>query len=214
MNIKARFVFLLFVLPFFLLGGCATLPTRGEITPKLSADSGANVALAVIEARPYVLSGEKPPKFEGIFRGGFGIPLTVLRPKRPEEERFVDLLSGMIKDGLTDAGARVAVVRMPLGASMDDTWKKMVETGAERYIVMRVHESNWDAGGFNFSYKYDFGVIVAGKGATVRGTKNFTGQQANKPSEKFNVFDMHSVVYRELIELMFADPTIRTALQN
>jgi hypothetical protein len=214
MHTTPRVAWLFAVLSAALLAGCATPAEKSEITPKFYSSAEKNVALTVIEARPYVLSGDKTPKFEGLVRGAFGIPHTFNRPNRPPEERFVDFLAQMIRDGLADAGTNVAIVAMPNGASLDDAWKKMSETGAARYIAIRVLESNWDVGGFTFSYKYDMGVHVAGPGSFKMQAKQFSANEQNKPSGKHNVWDMHSVRYKEILESMFADPLISQALQN
>jgi hypothetical protein len=172
------------------------------------------IGLTVIENRRYVLGGEKNEKYEGLIRGGFGIPVTIDRPDRPAEERFVDLLSAMIKDGLSDAGAGVTVTSMPRGSSVADAVKKMAAAKPGRYVVMVVNDSNWDAGGLNFRYVYDFVVYVTSPSGETIGVKRFTGTQANAPSDKHNVFDMHSVIYRQLIESMFSEPVIRNALSG
>jgi hypothetical protein len=209
-----------FLLPFLLvallLGGCATPVDKSEITPKLYSNADKNIALAVIEARPYVVTGNKTPKFEGIVRGGFGVPLSVDRPNRPAEERFVDYLAGMIKDGMAQAGAKVTVLAVPVNASLEDTLAKMAPSGASRYVVLRVLESNWDMGGISgmLAYKYDFSLFVAGPGGFQTQGKNLAANEANKASDKYNVFDMHSVRYREILETLFADPAIRSALLN
>ena len=206
----------LFALTTVILGGCATPIERSEATPKLYSIPEKSIALAVLEARPYVVSGNKTPKFEGIVRGGFGIPHTLDRPNRPAEERFVDLLAGLVKDGLTDAGAKVEIIAMPVGASLQATLKQMAEGNAPRYVVIQVLESNWDAGGIsgNFLYKYDFGIYVGRPGAAQPAGKQFLANESNKASEKYNVFDMHSVRYKQIIESMFEDPLIKKALQH
>ena len=210
----ARGFFLLsFLLAALFLGGCATPVDKSEITPKLYSNADKNIALAVIEARPYVITGNKTPKFEGIVRGGFGIPVAVDRPNRPADERFVDYLAGMIKDGMEQAGAKVTLLTVPVNAPLEDTLAKMGPTGASRYVVLRVVESNWDMGGISgmLAYKYDFSLFVAGPGRQTQG-KTLAANEANKASDKYNVFDMHSVRYREILEQMFADPAIRSAL--
>jgi len=215
---KTRFALklLLPILGVFLVYGCATVARvpKSEITPKLYSGTEKNVAVSVIEARPYVVSGNKGPRFEGIFRDDWGIPLSFLAPERPGEEPFAGLLSGMIKDGLSDAGANVSVVSLPAGSPVDDAWKKMSETGASRYILLRVSESNWDVGGRTPTYKYDFGLIVASKGSTVLGSKNLAGVQNLTDRTRRHPLDTFSLTYRSFIENMFSDPAIKKALGN
>jgi len=215
MKTRCAFEQLVPILVVFLVCGCATRIPKSEITPKLYSGTEKNVAVGVIEARPYVLSGNKGPRFEGIFRDGFGMPLPgFTAPERPGEEPFAGLLSGMIKDGLSDAGANVSVVNLPAGSPVDDAWKKMSETGASRYILLRVSESNWDVGGRTPTYKYDFGLIVASKGSTVLGSKNLAGAQNLTDRTRRHPLDAFSLTYRSLIENMFSDPAIRQALGN
>lgn len=214
MNPRSFSAVLCAVVAALFAGGCATPVDKSEITPKLYASADKSVAVSVLEARPYVLNGGKPVKFEGHFRSAFGIPVVVTRPNRPAEERFVDYLAEMVKDGLTQSGVNVSVVPMPNGASVEDTLKKMSATNAARYVVIRVNESNWDAGGMsgNFSYKYDFGVFAARPGGSPE-ARSFAANEANKASDKYNIFDMHSVRYRQIIESMFNDPVIKQVLQ-
>lgn len=199
-----------------LLGGCATPVGKSEVTPTLYPTAEKNIAVSVIEARAYVLSGNKSPKYEGLIRDGFGIPHTVYRPRRPEAERFVDMIAGMIQDGLTANGAKVTVVSVPVGATVEDTWKKLSDTGAGRYIVVRVVESNWQLSPFRerASYSYDFSLLVGGPGGFQTQAKRFAAAEENEKSQQYNVFDMHSVRYRRVIESMFADPVIQQALQK
>jgi len=205
---------LLPILVVFLVCGCTTPVPKSELTPKLYSGTEKNVAVGVIEARPYVVSGEKGPRFEGIMRDEFGMPIpSFFTPKRPGEERFVDLLSGMIKDGLSDAGANVSVVGLPAGSSADDAWKKMSATGASRYILMRVNESNWNDGGRSPTYKYAFRLVVAGKGGTVLGSKDLAGEETRRRG-KHDPLDNYSLTYRRFIESMFSDPAIKQALGN
>jgi len=215
-NMKTRLALkrLLPILPVFLICACAIPVPKSELTPKLYSGAEKNLAVGVIEARPYVVSGEKGPRFEGIMRDQFGMPLpSFIAPDRPGKEPFVDVLSGMIKDGLSNAGANVSVVSLPAGSSPDEAWKKMSGTGAGRYIVLRVKESNWNDGGRTPTYRYDFGLVVAGKGGTVLGAKNLAGER-NEKRERRESFDMYSLVYRSVIENLFSDPAIKQALGN
>lgn len=64
------------------------------------------------------------------------------------------------------------------------------------------------------AYKYDFSLFVAGPGRQIQGKTFAANESNNEDSRKYNVFDMHSVRYREILEQMFADPAITAALQN
>jgi hypothetical protein len=214
MTARRAFKQLFPILVVLLVYGCTTPVPKSELIPRLYSGTEKNVAVGVIEARPYVLSGNRGPRFEGIFRDQFGMPLPAfVAPDRPGKEPFVDLLSSMIKDGLSDAGSNVSVVSLPGGSSEDNAWKKMAETGASRYILMRVNESNWDDGGRSPTYKYDLALVVAGKGGTVLGSKYLSGTQSNRRVRR-DPYDTYSLTYRGLIENMFSDPAIKQALGN
>jgi hypothetical protein len=70
---------LLVLVPILLLGACAVgnrYDYRGAIGGLPVSGSG-DIAVEVIDARPYVVSGHKSPDFVGIQRGGFGNPFDV-----------------------------------------------------------------------------------------------------------------------------------------
>src|SRR4051812_18081252 len=62
------------------LGGCAVGQTYKYSDAPMSLEgvsSAGAVAIAVQDARPYVISGNKAPTFVGLQRGGFGNPFDV-----------------------------------------------------------------------------------------------------------------------------------------
>jgi len=69
-----------------LLGGCVvgqSLPANYEVGPAVATE-GTAVAVTVHDERPYVKSGDKPPYFIGLYRGGFGNPFDVTtKDKQP-----------------------------------------------------------------------------------------------------------------------------------
>jgi hypothetical protein len=63
-----------------LLGGCAFGRTYSysDVPIAMQAiSSSGSVTVAVVDDRPYVLSGGKPDRFVGLMRGGFGNPFDV-----------------------------------------------------------------------------------------------------------------------------------------
>jgi len=196
---------------FVLLAGCATPATKGEVTPSIAKGGAKEIVLSFADRRPYVLSKEKTEKFEGILRGGFGIPYTLDRPNRPASDRFVDLLAEVTRDGFAEAGAKVVVVKVPIGTSIDDAFKKMSSEKGERYLLILVTDSRWDV---FMTYHYDFGfdMIVRDPEGKTLTTRNFGGRVTGNASDKYNLWDMVSVLYKEQLEKALADPSVKQAL--
>jgi hypothetical protein len=61
------------------LGGCAVgnRYDYGSSIRGLPVSGSGQIAVDVVDARPYVLNGEKSPDFVGLQRGGFGNPFDV-----------------------------------------------------------------------------------------------------------------------------------------
>jgi hypothetical protein len=61
------------------LGGCAVgnRYDYGSSITGLPVSGSGKLAVSVVDARPYVLSGDKKPDFVGLQRGGFGNPFDV-----------------------------------------------------------------------------------------------------------------------------------------
>lgn len=63
----------------FALGGCAVgnRYDYGNAISGLPVSGSGTLAVSVVDARPYVVSGDKKPDFVGLQRGGFGNPFDV-----------------------------------------------------------------------------------------------------------------------------------------
>lgn len=71
------------------------------------------VAVSVVDARPYVVSGEKTPDFVGLQRGGFGNPFDVRTGSgRPLADEMRDgIANALQKQGYTTAATGAAAPR-------------------------------------------------------------------------------------------------------
>ena len=72
-----------------LLAGCATPISKKDRTPVFGGQAPAKIAIAVVDHRTFILSGDKEEWFEGIMRGGFGIPHSLKRPVNLKENPFL-----------------------------------------------------------------------------------------------------------------------------
>ena len=68
MNFHTTVRILCLVLIAALVASCATPATRSELTPAYTAQAPSKVTIGVIDNRTYVVSGEKEPWFEGLYR--------------------------------------------------------------------------------------------------------------------------------------------------
>jgi hypothetical protein len=143
------------------LGGCA-VGNRYDYSSSIAGlpiSGTGKVALAVVDARAYVLSGEKKPDFIGLQRGGFGNPFDVRTASgRPMADEMRDAIAQALrKQGYTVVGASDAAFRkMELRVA---EWK----TDAMMHFKLR-----WD---LTLNVYDDHGVLLA------KSTSNGTEEQ-------------------------------------
>jgi hypothetical protein len=161
-----------------------------------------------------VISGNKEPWFEGIVRGGFGIPHTFNRPDRPPNETFADRIAEMLERTFTDAGSQVTVVRLARGSTQPAARGKLKPQTKDAALLIRIHDSRFDAGGFRFDYPYHFQLSVLDREGNTLAQASVQGRDAHTPSGKYNVWDMYGVVYRDKFEQLLVKPEIQLAIAS
>jgi len=130
------------------LAGCALSKTTiEERTPELKYTTKGTVALTVIDNRPYVVSGEKEERTEGVFRSGYGIPFAFHRLRSDPETPYVARISELISKSLYNGGSKVEVVKMPKGFTVADAISEMRKQPFDSGLVVNVFDSRVDAGG-------------------------------------------------------------------
>ncbi len=197
-----------------LLVSCATPATRSDLTPTFSGLTSSHITIGVVDSRPYVISGNKEPWFEGIMRGGFGIPYTFNRPDRPPNETFADRIAKMLERTFTDAGSQVTVVRLARGSTQSAARGKLKPHTKDAALLIRIHDSRFDAGGFSFDYPYHFQLSVLDPEGNTLAQASVQGRDAHTPSSKYNVWDMYGVVYRDKFEQLLVKPEIQLAIAS
>jgi len=149
------------------------------------------VALEVVDARPYVLSGDKKPDFIGLQRGGFGNPFDVRTASgRPMAAEMHDAISTALqKQGFSVVGAKEPAPR------------KMELRVAEWKTDAMVHfELRWD---LTLNVYDDHGVLLA-KSATNGREEQGAGFQSQNSQNAARYFEMK---FTELVR----DETVRKA---
>lgn len=194
------------------LGGCAI----GNQYSYQSADialpvTGAGeVGLAVIDRRPYVVSGDKGANFVGLQRGGFGNPFNVTTESGLP---LAQVVQDELDDALTVRGFQVQnlVLKTDDMAVIASAFHK---NGAPKNIVLIFYEWKTDAM-MSFGLSYDLQLKILNQSGNVIAE---TSTKGNKESLGGAGFESHnSTSAAQALELklsrMFNEPEVKAALE-
>lgn len=195
------------------VSGCAQdLPDSARV-PHFTGKPATEVAVGITDHRSFILDSDKEEWFEGITRGSFGIPMSLQRPGDEGEKPFALYLSGMIKESLEKAGSQVTVVELEKGQNFQRAIAKVSESGKTSFVLLML-KSRYDIG-FTSDYQHHFLVAVADADGRVKVEKTFFDWEKEIPaSNKYNVFDMHTEIYKMTLDKIINDPEIKLALSG
>jgi len=200
------------IFSLLILSGCATPIDKTLLVPNYSGKVPESIAVAVVDKRPYVVSGNKKEWFEGIVRGAFGIPMSLERPGENKGKPFAHFLSLMIKSSLEKAGSKVSIIQVPKGASFETMVEKIREAKTDSGMAVTMRQSRYDAG-LDADYAYDFDVAILRKNGETISHESFTQPAQIVPlSDKYNLFDMYAQIYKEKFEMFINNQKIKQGL--
>ena len=207
---------------FASLSGCAfNKSTVEERTPNLKYSTTNAIALTVVDNRPFILNGEKDENFEGIVRGGYGIPFDFVKQRDNSKELFAARFVEVVARALTKSGSHVTVTATRKGSSSPEAITALMPNVSDIGLVVNVHNSRVDAGG-RWSYFYDYEVaVVDGKG-DVLATKKSSGEDVNFQREiyesgvakgkRYETPAILDIEYRNRVMELLSDGDIARAL--
>jgi hypothetical protein len=103
--------------------------------------NGLRVTVAVLDHRPYVISGEKEPAFVGLQRSGFGIPFDV----STESGRWLsEDFSDSIAQSLSAKGYQVKELALDPAITNEAAIGQAVLTGSDRAAILEITEWKTD----------------------------------------------------------------------
>ena len=195
-----------------LLGGCAvgnTYDYESQVFSLPVAGSG-ELGLAVVDARPYVVSGQKSADFVGYQRGGFGNRFDV---KTTTGNPMVQDMQAALLRSLESNGYMVKP--MTIAAPDPEVIAKAVsDHSLDRYLILVIREWLTDVM-MSFGLTYDVLLQVLDSDATVLGEAASSGEK-----EKLGGGGMqrqNSIAagraFEAKISRLFNDPNIRRALE-
>lgn len=208
----ARVAFVL--IASWLLGACAignTYDYRAQ-APAIEVTTDKSLAVAVVDQRAYVLSGDKAPKFIGLQRGGFGNPFDVTT--QSGDPLASDMSQAMVQSlAARDVAARAVLVAPT--ANVAGARAQALAANPSRALLVYLREWKTDTM-INVALIYNIEAEVLdaqGKklgGASSSGNENLGGDAVNPPGYAgIHVPKAFARVFGQLL----SNPDIANALQ-
>ena len=212
-KVAANMRFFVTTVLVLLLTGCAVGNTYNYRSSDIAipVEGEGSVGLAVVDRRPYVLSGDKPAAFIGLQRGGFGNPFTVTTESgRPLAEEVQTALA----NGLRERGYKV--LELYPSSSNDPDIKNAVQAASiQKNVVLVLREWKTDAM-MSFGLSYDLLLNVLTLDGDILASSSVKGEKENLGSAGFEEANSNLArrAMESKIEALFRDETVRKALQS
>ncbi|MCI4660812.1 MAG: hypothetical protein MRY63_03180 [Neomegalonema sp.] len=122
-----------------MVSGCAFGNKYDYSTAQMSLGSALtqDVAVAVVDERPYIVSGDKDPDFVGLQRGGYGNPFDVTTVSG---QPLAQDMTVMLTNSLKNAGAQAVPVLLEPGTSYEAARSKALGLGKSRTLLLEMDE--------------------------------------------------------------------------
>jgi hypothetical protein len=196
------------------LAGCAAGDKHAYTgaTPDLAVSGSRVAVVAVRDARPYVMSGYRPPDFVGLSRGGFGNPYDVLTESgNPLATDFGTTIAAALRA----KGFKATVLRGDVPDSPAGIAAVMKQAGAERMVVVILVE--WMSDMYlSGALIYDLSLRVYGSAGNEMGATRLSGREYLGPeavSSPDRARAAVPVVYRQILGRLFSAQPIVSDLQ-
>jgi hypothetical protein len=140
---------------------------------KLSLPFKGTLALAVLDARPDVVSGDRKETFVGFSRSLYGIPYPAYTPSR---QPLAQDLSDLITLGLKLGGTPAQSIKASPFNHRDGAIKALQATGAERLILVEIRDW-WTDTLIHTDLHYDLGLTVLNSQGQELGSTSVAGHE-------------------------------------
>jgi hypothetical protein len=169
------------------------------------------VKIIVLENRPYVISGAKTERFEGLNRLLSGIPIS---HETIDGSTMANYLAERLSIGFSNAGFEASIVTVPKGSSSKRIPNEKERSPAGLNFVVDMRDWRYDMGGFRPSFKYDISVAVYAPGDSLLANEDFGGTEL-MPTGGFEPYTVrYAEVYQDVFDRVFASQAIAEALKG
>ena len=167
-----------------------------------------SISLAVWDQREQVLAGKRKPDFVGYMRSGGGIayPMGTLNEKPIADEIALNISSSFQKNG-------IGTIVVPTSFKDDEAkvLNNLKKSGNDKLILVKFSKLHYD-GYYEYRLLYDLQVVVYRSTGILIDQKSFKGDKILGRPSYFKTSYPRGL--QELIEVVFNDPVISTALNK
>lgn len=172
-----------------------------------------HVAVATLDERPSVKSGEHPPSFTGTVRTDAGAASPVATASG---RAFADDVSEVVARGLGRSGYRVDRVTPSASHSAEQIFEALEATGASHLVLVVVRE--WQTVTFqNTEVRYDLALQIRNPAGALQGESSRRGTDQLPPAHS-DAEDARAGASRNALEqklnLLFAEPRVVAAFER
>ena len=183
-----------------------------EVREDIDVSGQKSVAVASVDKRNTVVTGESPPEYVGMQRAGFGNPFNVTTES---DLPFADAVSKSISSSLEEKGFKTIAVYVKAGTSNNDAQQELLSKNTQRAILLLI--SQWETDTYtNIGLTYDLTLTVYGESGEVlaessaKDSRTIEGSFIDPPSAaKLKVPE----AFKSAIEELLNDPEVVQALR-
>ncbi len=177
--------------------------------PKLSGTS--TVSVATHDQREYIRSGNKPPQFIGLQRGGFGNPFDV---KTADDRPLAEAMTSAIVNTLARKGFKAQPIVLTHSMSSAEVQQKVRAGGTDRAVVLTLREWKSDTA-VRVGLSYDVTLSVFDRTGAVLAEKKLDGRDnlggVMVPSQ---VEEKVAEALKTKLKQLLDDPAVTAALRG
>lgn len=186
---------------------CPTLPVIAASPPtvlRITIPAQGPVALAVLDSRPDVVSGERQESFVGLSRSLYGIPYPAhTQSKKP----FAEYLGNLVLRALKLGGSSAELVTVSPYKGRTGAVEALKATGLSRLVLLEVRDW-WFDKLIHTDLHHDLALLVlASEGQELGSTKSIGHDELGK-SQRPERRDLSSATNDILASLFLAEPIV------
>lgn len=209
MKITTKYCLLL--LGLLSLSGCVSSKNAEQTAPNIDANSQySDVSVAFHDQRPYVVSGDKSPAFEGIIRSAIGIPYSY---ETYTKQPLSDYLSDRLTAGFEKAGVNVTqVITSPL-MSNSEVKSTLLKTG-NRSILFEMRNWKYDTHAFSDGLYIDVTMTIYDSQGKELLTRTYNVEDNIPDNGSESIINNVQEAYQTRFEVIFSEEEVLNALKK